>query len=149
MEPTTGGNVSSTVADPAFVGQHCEMHDPIVDALKNFPVALTITDAESSLPLVVLDADQRFVRVNTAACQFFGRSHEDLLGRSVMELIAAGSAAENGTGAELRASALAPGGEEDWGVQRPDGSVVWGRVRSMHLESGDGPRAGRLTLIEV
>jgi diguanylate cyclase (GGDEF)-like protein/PAS domain S-box-containing protein len=148
MEPTTGGNVSFTVADPAFPGQHCEVHGPFVDALENFPVALTITDAASSLALVILDADQRFVHVNTAACRFFGRTHEDLLGRSVMELIAAGSAAENGTSAELMASALAPGGEEDWGVKRPDGSVVWGRVRSMHVESGAGPLAGRLTLIE-
>jgi diguanylate cyclase (GGDEF)-like protein/PAS domain S-box-containing protein len=103
---------------------------------------------ESSLALVVLDSDQRFVHVNTAASQFFGRTHEDLLGRSVMELIAAESAAEKGTCPDLRAIALAPGGEEDWGVRRPDGSLVWGRVRSMHLESGDGPRAGRLTLIE-
>jgi diguanylate cyclase (GGDEF)-like protein/PAS domain S-box-containing protein len=103
---------------------------------------------ECSTALAVLDADQRLVRVNSAACQFFGRTHDDLLGRRAIELLAAESAAENGTGAELRAVALAPGGEEDCGFQRPDGSVVWGRFRTMHVGSGEDPFAGRLTLIE-
>lgn len=103
---------------------------------------------ESSLALVVLDANQRFVQINTAACHFFGRTHDDLVGRGAPELLGAASASDDGTYPELRAIALAPGDEEDWDVQRPDGSVVWGRVRSMHVESGDDSFAGRLMVIE-
>ena len=103
---------------------------------------------ESSLALIVLDANQRFVRINTAACHFFGRTHDDLLGRRATELLAAASVSADGIYPERRAIALAPGTEEDLGVQRPDGSVVWGRVRSMHVESGDVSFAGRVMVIE-
>lgn len=103
---------------------------------------------ESSLALVVLDADERFVRVNAAACQFFGRTHDDLLGRGATELLVGEFAPENGTGPELGGIDSEPSSDAEWRVQRPDGSVVWGRVRSMDVGSGEGPFAGRLTLIE-
>jgi len=90
---------------------------------------------ESSLALVVLDADERFVRVNAAACQFFGRTHDDLLGRSATELLVGEFAPENGTGPELGGIDSEPSSDAEWRVQRPDGSVVWGRVRSMDVGS--------------
>ena len=102
-------------------GQVMKLHHRLVEPSK-----------ESPLALVVLDGDERFVRVNAAACQFFGRTHDDLLGRSAIELL---------MGPE-------PGSDDEWRVQRPDGSVVWGRVRSMDVGSGEGPFAGTLTLVE-
>jgi diguanylate cyclase (GGDEF)-like protein/PAS domain S-box-containing protein len=137
MLPGWGAEGGGDAAKVVHTGDLLNLHTALAAALDACPTAL-----------VVLDAEQHFLRVNAAACAFLGRTHDDLLGVCAVDLLAPEMTIEDETGLDLATTALDPAAEPDWCFEKPDHSLVWGRVRNLLLGDRDGLSAARLTMID-
>jgi diguanylate cyclase (GGDEF)-like protein/PAS domain S-box-containing protein len=137
MLPGWGAEGGGEAAKVVHTGDLLDLHPSLAAALDACPTAL-----------IMLDAEQHFVRVNAAACAFLGRTHDDLLGVCAVDLLAPEMTIENETGPDAAATALDPAAEADWCFEKPDHSLVWGRVRIVLLGAGDRLSAARLTMID-
>ncbi len=108
----------------------------VVDALQSFSTILTLSDADNQL-----------IRANAAAIAFIGRPEHDVIGHSVMEFLTPASR-EEVTANAIAGSDTGPYGEHELEFVRPDGSTVWGRVRTIRLKDRAGQTALRISVVE-
>ncbi len=109
----------------------------MIEALQSFSTILALSDGEN-----------RIMWVNTAATVFLGRSAEDLIGRSVLDLLVA-PAREAMTDA-FRVAGADDGayGEHEFEFDRPGRTSVWGLVRTIRLKNSSGATSQRMSVIE-
>lgn len=89
---------------------------------------------ESADGIFVADLDGRYVDVNAAGCQMLGRPREDIIGRSIGDLI---PAEDVGRLAEAKAQLLAGGTQTaEWLLLKSDGSYLPVEVSAKILADG-------------
>ncbi|MDT7538745.1 MAG: hypothetical protein QOI82_2330 [Actinomycetota bacterium] len=89
-------------------------------------------------PVVLLDQEHRILRANAAFVAFVGRPAEELVGLDLLELTHPADVAKS-----ARAIDQSIAGETarvDKRYLRPDGTIVWGRVRGSMIDGENGVR---------
>jgi diguanylate cyclase (GGDEF)-like protein/PAS domain S-box-containing protein len=109
----------------------------VATALHSFSTIMTLSDGVNKI-----------MWVNTAACVFLGRSAEDLIGRSVLDLLVAPSRAAITAEFQAAGSDDGPYGEHEFEFERPGQSSVWGIVRTIRLKDAHGTTSQRLSVVE-
>jgi diguanylate cyclase (GGDEF)-like protein/PAS domain S-box-containing protein len=99
---------------------------------------------DSPTPIVLVDEQHRVLRANAAYCEFLDRSYDDLASVDLLELTHPSDVAKSTRTIEQALSG-ATASILDTRYLRPDGSVVWGRVRTTRMQGDDG----RPQLLEV
>jgi diguanylate cyclase (GGDEF)-like protein/PAS domain S-box-containing protein len=90
----------------------------------------------SPTPIVLMDRARRIVRANAAYAAFVGRSAEELIGLNVLDLTHPADAAKSARAIDQSVDGHIAQVEKRY--LRPDGSIVWGRVRGSSLEGENG-----------
>lgn len=92
--------------------------------------------------------DGRYVRVNRALCQLFGRSADDLCGRTVAEL----THPDDRAASDARFAALVAGERDTFSTEkrylRPDGTTVWTRITVAAIRTDSGALDYTVSLVE-
>ena len=92
--------------------------------------------------------DGRYFRVNRALCRLFGRTADDLCGRTVAEL----THPDDRAASDARFAALIAGEHDTFSAEkryvRPDGSAVWTRITVTAIRDDDGALDYTVSLIE-
>jgi diguanylate cyclase (GGDEF)-like protein/PAS domain S-box-containing protein len=109
----------------------------VVDALQSFSTILALSDG-----------DNRIMWVNTAATVFLGRSAEDLVGRSVLDLLVAPARETAIAGFDVAGADDGPYGEHEFEFERSGEPSVWGLVRTIRLKNVEGRTSQRMSVIE-
>lgn len=92
--------------------------------------------------------DGRYIRVNRAICDLFGRSPDDLCGRSIAEL----THPDDRGATEARFASLIAGEIDSFSAEkrylRPDGRAIWTRITVTAIREDTGALAYTISLIE-
>jgi PAS domain S-box-containing protein len=89
---------------------------------------------QASEGIFIADSDGRFVDVNAAGCAMYGYSREELVGRSIADLL---PIEESARLAAIRLRSLMGATHEgEWNVLRKDGEIVAVEVRSKFMPDG-------------
>jgi diguanylate cyclase (GGDEF)-like protein/PAS domain S-box-containing protein len=109
----------------------------VIEALQSFSTILALSDG-----------DNHIMWVNTAATVFLGRSAQDLIGRSVLDLLV--TPAREAVTEEFRVPGADDGayGEHEFEFARPGLTSVWGLVRTIRLKNSSGNTSQRMSVIE-
>ena len=109
----------------------------VIEALQSFSTILALSDGENDI-----------MWVNTAATTFLGRSAQDLMGRSVLDLLV--PPARKAMNAEFVMAGADDGayGEHEFEFDRPGQTSVWGLVRTIRLKTSAGDTSQRMSVIE-
>jgi diguanylate cyclase (GGDEF)-like protein/PAS domain S-box-containing protein len=106
----------------------------------------TFDDAPVGMALV--DREGRYQQVNDALCAFLGRSREELLSLSLMDLTDREDVAESRAMLARLASGEVAGSVVEKRYLRSDGSRVWGALRASVIRDPEGQVAHGLAVIE-
>jgi diguanylate cyclase (GGDEF)-like protein/PAS domain S-box-containing protein len=109
----------------------------VIDALQSFSTILALSDG-----------DNHIMWVNTAATVFLGRAAQDLIGRSVLDLLV--TRARQTATEEFSVAGADDGayGEHEFEFDRPGLTSVWGLVRTIRLKNSTGNTSQRMSVIE-
>jgi diguanylate cyclase (GGDEF)-like protein/PAS domain S-box-containing protein len=109
----------------------------VIEALQSFSTILALSDGENHI-----------MWVNTAATVFLGRSAQDLIGWSVLDLLV--PSARKAMNAEFAMAGADDGayGEHEFEFDRPGQTSVWGLVRTIRLKTSAGTTSQRMSVIE-
>ena len=106
------------------------------------------TFEHSPVGLAVFNGQRRYVRVNSAYCRFLGRTEQELIGRTILDV----THPDDQAVVQSISDRVRRGSEAFSGVERrylrPDGSEVWGRVTLIVLE-GDGEQEVLSSVIDT
>jgi diguanylate cyclase (GGDEF)-like protein/PAS domain S-box-containing protein len=137
--PLRSARLTVTVTTPRIPGPETRDLEfrAVIEALQSFSTILALSDGEN-----------RIMWVNTAASVFLGRSAQDLIGRSVLDLLV--PPARKAVTEEFRVAGADDGayGEHEFEFDRPGQSSVWGLVRTIRLKSRTGATSQRMSVIE-
>ncbi|MGD0194978.1 MAG: EAL domain-containing protein [Candidatus Dormibacteria bacterium] len=109
----------------------------VIEALQSFSTILALSDGEN-----------RIMWVNTAATVFLGRSAEDLIGRSVLDLLVAPARKAMTDAFRIAGADDGAYGEHEFEFDRPGRTSVWGLVRTIRLKNSSGTTSQRMSVIE-
>jgi diguanylate cyclase (GGDEF)-like protein/PAS domain S-box-containing protein len=109
----------------------------VIEALQSFSTILALSDGEN-----------RIMWVNTAATVFLGRSAEDLIGRSVLDLLVAPARRAMTDAFRIAGADDGAYGEHEFEFDRPGRTSVWGLVRTIRLKNSSGATSQRMSVIE-
>ncbi|HUG17002.1 MAG TPA: PAS domain S-box protein [Thermomicrobiales bacterium] len=102
---------------------------------------------QSAVGIALADADKRFVRVNASFAGMVGRSPEQLVGMTILDITHPDDVAR--TGALLRnPEAQSRSVTYEKRYLCPDGRIVWGRASVTRLRHDDGTLNGYMGVVE-
>lgn len=119
-------------AQAAMALGHAAVHTRLADREELFRAVF----AQSPVAIALVDADHRYTQVNDAYCRFLDRPRETVLKLAVNDVTHPDDVAMSDAWVVDHLSGDAPPLEKRY--RRPDGSTVWGRVRTTRLRTQSG-----------